>query len=130
MYCISIWIIHSAKDYLEKFGAFGFADDDSMVQSISDKTKIEISDNVLIGHNVEIFDSDFHELDPKNRNSGNHITKPVLIGENVFIGSNCKILKGVNIGRNSIIANGSIVVNDIPENVIAGGIPAKFIKKL
>ncbi|MFN9319678.1 MAG: DapH/DapD/GlmU-related protein [Chitinophagales bacterium] len=97
---------------------------------ICDNSSIEISDDVLIGTNVEIIDSDFHEINPEFRNRGQHQTRPVFIGKNVFIGSNCKIMKGVSIGINSIIANGSIVLNDIPENVIAGGSPAKVIKNI
>lgn len=95
-----------------------------------DKSVITISDNVLIGTNVEIIDSDFHEIDPDKRNSGNHICSSVFIGKNVFIGSNSKIMKGVTIGENSIIANGSIVTKDVPKNVIVGGNPIKIIKEI
>ena len=50
------------------------------------------------------------------------------IKSNVWIGSNVKILKGVTIGKNSIISNSSVVTKDVPENVIVGGIPASIIK--
>jgi len=49
---------------------------------------------------------------------------------NVFIGSNVKVMKGVSIGNNSVIANGSIVTRSIPENVLTGGVPAKVIRSL
>ncbi len=91
---------------------------------------ITISKNTLIGTNCEIYDSDFHNLDINKRLNGKPNTDKVLIKENVFIGSNVKILKGVTIGENSIIANGSVVTKSIPSNVIAGGIPAKVIKEI
>lgn len=91
---------------------------------------IEIKKNTLIGFNFEVSDSDFHDLHPNKRITGIPKTAKVIIGENVFIGSNVKILKGVTIGNNSVIANSSVVTKSIPENVIAGGYPAKVIKKI
>lgn len=91
---------------------------------------IEIGENTLIGLNVEITDSDFHDLHPERRMGGIPKTAKVTIEENVFIGSNVKILKGVTIGKNSVIANSSVVTKSIPANVIAGGYPCKVIKKL
>lgn len=89
-----------------------------------------IGKNTLAGVNLEIMDSDFHNLDPEKRSGYSYPVKPVYISENVFIGSNVKILKGVTIGHNSVIAAGSIVTSDIPENVVAGGNPAKVIRRL
>jgi acetyltransferase-like isoleucine patch superfamily enzyme len=97
---------------------------------ICEKSSISIGSNVLIGTNVTIFDSDFHELSPKNRNSGRHIAIDVNIKENVFVGSNVTILKGVTIGENSVIANGAVVTESFPANSIIGGLPAKLIKTL
>ncbi|AXX95894.1 acyltransferase [Arcobacter ellisii] len=91
---------------------------------------IEIGENTLIGLNFEVSDSDFHDLHPDRRISGIPKTAKVVIGRNVFIGSNVKILKGVTIGDNSVIANSSVVIKSIPKNVIAGGCPAKIIRKL
>ena len=91
---------------------------------------IKIGDNVLIGTNVEIFDSDFHNTEPIERFGGKAEVKEVIIHNNVWIGSNVKILKGVTIGENSVISNGSIVTKSIPRNVIAAGVPAKVIKEL
>ena len=91
---------------------------------------IEIGDKTLIGLNVEITDSDFHDLHPGRRRGGIPKTAKVTIGRNVFIGSNVKILKGVSIGDNSVIANSSVVTKSIPENVIAGGYPCKVIKQI
>ena len=97
---------------------------------VCDKTQISIGDKVLIGTNVNIFDSDFHAISPGNRKSGNHKTGEVIIKENVFIGSNVTILKAVTIGENSIIANGSVVTKSFPKNVIIGGNPAIIISNI
>ncbi len=96
----------------------------------SDGAGIFIGKNTLAGINLEIIDSDFHNLEPDKRTGFPYEIKPVHIGENVFIGSNVKILKGVSIGKNSVIANSSVVTKDIPENVIAGGNPARVIRAL
>ena len=97
---------------------------------ISEGEGIEIGDNTLIGLNFEVADSDFHDLHSTKRIGGTPKTAKVTVGKNVFIGSNVKVMKGVNIGDNSVIANGSIVTKSIPANVIAGGYPAKMIKNL
>ncbi len=89
---------------------------------------VYIGRHTLIGINVEIYDSDFHELSPAKRKLGSAKTAKVNIEENVWLGSNVKVLKGVTIGRNSIIANGSIVTKSIPENVLAAGTPAEIKK--
>ncbi len=90
-----------------------------------------IGNDTIIGSNVEIYDSDFHNTDPELRKKpGAANSKRVEIGENVWIGSNVKILKGVQIGANSIIANNSIVTKNVPKNSIWGGVPAKFLKNL
>lgn len=96
-------------------------------------TIIEIEDGTMIGPNVIIVDSDFHGTwPPDNRiyNKGYEYDKGIKICRNVWIGMNSVILKGVTIGKNSIIAAGSVVVNDVPPNVVAGGNPAKVIKNL
>jgi maltose O-acetyltransferase len=97
---------------------------------ICNGSSIVIEKDTLIGLNVEIMDSDFHNLSPLTRRSREPTSSPVLIESNVWIGSNVRILKGVTVGKNSVIANGSIVVKSIPENVIAAGIPAKVVKSL
>ena len=81
-------------------------------------------------YDVTLVDSDFDDLHPERRMGGIPKTAKVIIGKNVFIGSHVKILKGVTIGDNSIIANSSIVTKSIPDNVIAAGNPCKVIKTL
>lgn len=97
---------------------------------MSEGKGIFIGKNSLIGASCEFIDSDFHSLEPDSRATCPAGTGKVIIGENCFIGSGVKVLKGVKIGKNSVIANGSIVTKSIPENVIAGGVPARVIRKL
>ena len=58
------------------------------------------------------------------------IAKPVTIGNDVWIGANCTILPGVNIGNNVVIAAGAVVTKDVPDNCVVGGVPAKVIKEI
>jgi maltose O-acetyltransferase len=97
--------------------------------AIAEHTAIAIGKNCFFGANVEILDSDFHGMAVEDRRKSlPEWARPVMIRDNVFIGSNVKILKGVTIGDGAIIANGSIVTKDVPSGVIAGGNPARVIK--
>lgn len=86
--------------------------------------EIRIGNNVLCGANSVITDFDWH-LDISQT-----APAPVIIHDNVWIGLNTVVLKGVEIGENSIIGANSLVVRDIPPNVIAGGNPCKVLKSL
>ena len=97
--------------------------------------EVSIGDNVKIGALTIITDTDSHSLDPMlranlNTDSKNAKKKPVIIGNNVFIGMSSIICKGVVIGENSIIGAGSVVTRSIPANEIWAGNPAQFIKKI
>lgn len=87
--------------------------------------KIELKDNVRCGANTLITDSDWHSNDPRSEKPS-----PILIEENVWLGEGVKVLKGVTIGKNSVIGAGSIVTKNIPENVIAAGNPCRIIKNV
>ncbi|WP_298488577.1 acyltransferase [uncultured Maribacter sp.] len=87
--------------------------------------KIIIGNNVKVGANVLITDSDWHLDDP--RVSG---PKPVFINDNVWLGYGVVVMKGVTIGKNTIIGINSVVTKDIPSNVLAAGNPCKVIKDL
>ena len=88
----------------------------------------------MIGGGCRIFDTDFHPIeatrraDPKTVNEGK--SAPVIIEDNVFIGTNCIIGKGVHIGHGAVVAAGSVVARSIPANEIWGGNPARFLKKI
>ncbi|HQQ62935.1 MAG TPA: DapH/DapD/GlmU-related protein [Pseudomonadales bacterium] len=96
---------------------------------ISDGAGITIGDNVLVGNNVYIADSDFHGLEPALRREAPP-AKAVTIGNNVFIGYNATILKGVSIGENSVVAACSVVTRDVPANCVVAGNPAREIRQL
>lgn len=96
---------------------------------------ITIGDYVNIGDGCLIMDSDFHSsrwtdrLD-REKDIINAKSEEIVIGNGVFIGARSIVCKGVTIGEHSVIAAGSVVVNDIPDNCLAGGNPAKCIKIL
>ena len=92
--------------------------------------RIVIGRNTVIASGVNILDSNGHEVISTNRTVGRDIPQEIVIGENVWIGLNATILKGTHIGNNSVIAAGSVVKGNIPENVIVQGNPAKVIKEI
>ena len=86
--------------------------------------KIEIGKDVAISENVTIWDSDVHQINCND----NIKSAPIKIGDHVWIGTNTTILKGVKIGNGAVIAAGSLVNKDIPNNCLAAGVPAKVIR--
>lgn len=92
-----------------------------------DQGGIIIGDGALIGHKVVMATLN-HDFMPERR--GDTIPKPIVIGKNVWIGSNSTILGGVTIGDNSIIAAGSLVNKDVPPDMVVAGTPAGVIKSI
>jgi acetyltransferase-like isoleucine patch superfamily enzyme len=96
--------------------------------------QIDIGDRVGLGVNVQIYDTDFHLEDPRERYNQKSIkeaeSEPVKIGNDVWIGANVMILKGVSIGDQSIVGAGSIVTRDIPPNCVYAGNPARYIRRI
>ena len=107
--------------------------------------RIEIGAHCLISWNVGIADSDFHPIDAAQRRIDTMAlapfykdrparpplkTAPVKILDNVWIGMNAVVLKGVTIGENSIVAAGAVVSRDVPANVVMAGNPAVVVKQL
>lgn len=90
---------------------------------------IRIGQNVLIGANCAIFDSDFHNPDPTKRYTPDTTSRPIVIEDNVFLGFSCFVLKGVTIGKNSVVGANSVVMTNIPPDSIAMGNPCKVILK-
>jgi len=88
-------------------------------------TSITIGNNVRCGANTIITDSDWHLGDSRTRQPG-----AVVIGDNVWLGVNAVVLKGVTIGDNAVIGAGSVVNKDIPSNVMACGNPCKVKKAI
>jgi acetyltransferase-like isoleucine patch superfamily enzyme len=96
----------------------------------SEGAGITIGADGLFGADVEIFDSDFHDLDPARRRDGDQRIAPITIGDNVYVGMGVRILKGASIGDDSVIGAGSVVTGAIPAGVIAAGKPARVIREL
>lgn len=94
--------------------------------SIHAARSVRIGDGVRIADLVGIYDTDFHEVD---QGKGPKIA-PVVIGDNVWIGRGSTVLPGVTIGSNSVIAAGSVVTGDIPEDCLAAGVPARVLRAL
>ena len=92
-----------------------------------DQGGIEIGDGSLIGHNTTIATLN-HDFNPDKR--ANLHPSPVKIGKNVWIGSDCTILPGVEIGDGAVIGAGSVVTKNVPANSIAVGSPARVIKQI
>lgn len=92
-----------------------------------DGGEIIIGKNVLIGPRCQFETVNHTQLNSTNKRG--NIYKPIVIEDNVWIGAKSIILPGVTIGKGSVIASGAVVAKSIPENVLAGGVPAKIIKK-
>ncbi|MGN0213875.1 MAG: sugar O-acetyltransferase [Muribaculaceae bacterium] len=88
---------------------------------------IFLGDGCQIGHNV-VFATLNHGVSSEDRQ--HTYPAPIVLGRNVWVGSNSTILQGVTIGDNAIIAAGAVVNKDVAANTIAGGVPAKFIKNI
>ena len=100
---------------------------------LSSRSSITIGDYVMLGGNVRIFDHNFHSLSAESRRDERRDrqdvrTAPVMIGDDVLVGTNATILKGVSIGTRAIVAAGAVVVKDIPPGEIWGGNPAVRLK--
>lgn len=94
---------------------------------MQDQGGITIGDGCLIGHNV-VFATLDHGMRPEKR--GELLCAPIIVGKDVWIGSNATILKGVTIGDGAIIAAGAVVTSDVEPMTIVGGVPAKKIKDI
>lgn len=126
---------NNGKIILEENVKIGF---DTVVGAVN---RIIIKKGTAIADNVKIYDNNNHPINPKDRllmynspwNSPYRkwkysVSKPIEIGENVWIGQNARINKGVTIGNNSIVAAATVVVKNVPPNSIVAGNPGKIVK--
>ena len=88
---------------------------------------VELGDGCQIGHNV-VFATLNHGLAPEERPTTH--PAPIVLGRNVWVGSNATILQGVTIGDNAVVAAGAVVTKDVPSDTIVGGIPARPIRRI
>ena len=104
---------------------------------------IKIGNHCLISHNCNIIDSNSHPIDAQLRrldyenifNGGKGLSdkvscKPIVLGDDVWIGANSCVMKGVTLGDRTIVAAGSVVTKSFPSDVIVAGNPAKIVKML
>ncbi len=99
--------------------------------TIATEASVVIGDRVMVGANCFISDTDWHPLAPMQRAAGERGTsKPVTIENDVWLGANVVVLKGVCIGEGSVVAANSVVVQSIPAGVLAAGNPAKPLKPI
>ena len=110
--------IHVGKDFVANYNV-----------TILDIAPVNIGDYCMIGPNT-LITTVGHPLTASGRRMKMAQAKPVNIGNDVWIGGNCVILPGINIGNNVIIAAGSVVTKDVPDNTLVAGIPAKKLREL
>ena len=97
--------------------------------TILDENYVTFGDNVFLAPHVSIYTAG-HPIDKDVRNMELEYAKPVMIGDDVWIGGNVVINPGVTIGSDVVIASGSVVVKDIPSHVVAGGNPCRVIREI
>lgn len=96
---------------------------------ILDPAKVTFGDNVFIGPNCGFYTAN-HPLNPTERNKGLETAKPIIVGNNVWVGADVTVLAGVSIGDNCTIGAGSVVTKDVPNNSLALGNPCKIVRKI
>lgn len=98
------------------------------------RTSIICTDSVTIGAHcaiswdVSLLDTDVHQMHSSGLDEAKKVTKPITIGDHVWIGAHATILKGVTIGSNAIVAANSVVTSDVEPNTLVGGTPARVLK--
>lgn len=97
--------------------------------SLVDDTDIIIGDYVKFGPNC-VLTTASHPIDPELRKQAYQFNRPIVIADNVWLGSNVVVFGGVSIGENSVIGAGSIVTRDVPANVVAYGNPCQVIRSV
>jgi acetyltransferase-like isoleucine patch superfamily enzyme len=94
--------------------------------------RITIGDRVLVGGNASIVDFDFHPLTPEERaeNINAGAAAPIVIEDDVFVGMDALVLKGVTIGEGAVVGAGSVVTQDVPRRTVVAGNPARVVREL
>lgn len=114
------------------YGRYIFAGDNLYMNIgcvILDCNEVHIGDNVMFAPYVQIYAA-FHPVKAEERLTGLEYSKPVHIGNNVWLGGGSIILPGVTVGENTTIGAGSVVTRDVPPNVVAAGNPCRVIREI
>ena len=117
-YCDYGYLIRTGRNFYANHGC-----------TILDGGGVIFGDNVLLAPGVVISGAT-HPLDETQRLAGWEIARPIVIGDGVWICAHATITEGVTIGRGAVVAAGTVVVNDVPEFTLVGGVPAKVIKEI
>lgn len=96
---------------------------------ITDGASVSFGDHVFVAPNC-CFTTAEHAIDPELRKAGIEVAKPIVIGNNVWIGAGSTVLAGVTIGDNAVIGAGSVVTKSIPGNTVAVGVPCKVVRAI
>ena len=95
------------------------------------ENSITLGKRVMIGAGCIVIDSDCHPLDAEARSRGERgKTAPIVLEDDVWLGMNVLVLKGVRIGASTVVGAGSVVTGDLPAGVVAAGNPARIVRKL
>ena len=98
--------------------------------AIQARSSVSIGKNCIIG-SAMLIDNDFHSIDYRHRNDPEFIeSKPIMVGDDVWVGGQSTVLKGVHIGNRSVIGFKALVTKNIPNDVVAAGNPAIVVKEL
>ncbi|QGN38269.1 sugar O-acetyltransferase [Klebsiella oxytoca] len=117
---------HCSRGYNIRAGKNFYCNFDCVILDLTD---VIIGNDVQLGPQVNIYTVS-HPVDPGQRSTGIEYVRPVTIGDRVWIGGKSVILPGVKIGSDVVIAAGSVVTRDIPDRVVAGGVPARVLKQI
>ena len=110
--------IHVGENFFANFGCV-----------ILDVAEVRFGDNCMLAPQVGIYTAT-HPLDPAARNSGREYAKPIIIGNNCWIGGMAVINPGVSLGDNVVVASGAVVTKSFGDNVVLAGNPAKVIRTI
>jgi maltose O-acetyltransferase len=118
--------LHCDYGYQTFVGARTFANFGLMILDVA---TITIGDDVQIGPNVQLL-TPTHPVEPGPRRDKWEAAKPIVIGDNVWLGGGAIVCPGVTIGQNTVVGAGAVVTRDLPANVVAVGNPARVIRHL
>lgn len=96
---------------------------------VLDVARVQIGDDVQIGPNVQLLTA-IHPVDPGPRRDKWEAARPIVIGDNVWLGGGVIVCPGVTIGANTVVGAGAVVVKDLPANVVAVGNPARVVRRI